>query len=95
MKVFFIGGTGIISTASTKLAAERGIELTLLTRGRRKADLPKNVRTIAADVADEAAVSQALGGQSFDAVVDWVAFARVLRQSLSGNIMRGCIVFSA
>ena len=71
MKVLFIGGTGIISTASTELAAERGIELTLLRRGQRVADLPKNVRTITADVADEAAVSEALGKQSFDAVVDW------------------------
>ena len=74
MKVLFIGGTGIISTASTRLAAERGIELTLLRRGQRTADLPKNVRTITVDVADEAAVSQALDGQSFDAVVDWIAY---------------------
>ncbi|MGA7675180.1 MAG: SDR family oxidoreductase [Rhizomicrobium sp.] len=74
MKVLFIGGTGIISTASTRLAAERGIELTLLRRGQRTADLPKNVRTITANVADEAQVLQALGSQSFDAVVDWVAF---------------------
>ena len=33
MKVLFIGGTGIISTACTRLAVERGIELTLLRRG--------------------------------------------------------------
>ncbi|MGA7712048.1 MAG: SDR family oxidoreductase [Rhizomicrobium sp.] len=74
MKVLFIGGTGIISTASTELAAERGIELTLLRRGQRAADLPKNVRTITADVADEAGASQALGKQTFDAVVDWRAY---------------------
>jgi nucleoside-diphosphate-sugar epimerase len=74
MKVLFIGGTGIISTASTRLAAERGIELTLLRRGQHTADFPENVRTIAADVADEAAVAQALGSQSFDAVVDWRAY---------------------
>jgi nucleoside-diphosphate-sugar epimerase len=74
MKVLFIGGTGIISTASTKLAAERGIELTLLNRGRRFAGLPANVRTLKADVTDEAAVDAALGSQHFDAVVDWVAF---------------------
>ena len=74
MKVLFIGGTGIISTACTALAAERGIDLTLLRRGQRAAVLPENVRTIAADVADEAAVSQALGKQSFDAVVDWRAY---------------------
>ena len=76
MKVLFIGGSGIISTASTRLAAERGMDVTLLRRGQRVADLPKNVRTIMADAADEAAVAQALGGQSFDAVVDWRAFTQ-------------------
>jgi len=74
MKVLFIGGTGIISTAVTRLAAERGIELTLLTRGQRAADLSKSVRTITVDAKDEAAVSGALGSQVFDAVVDWIAF---------------------
>ena len=33
MKVLFIGGTGTISTASTKLALARGFDLTLLNRG--------------------------------------------------------------
>ena len=74
MKVLFIGGTGIISSASTKLAAEQGIELTLLRRGQHAADLPANVSTLVADGSDEAAVRQALGKESFDAVVDWVAF---------------------
>jgi nucleoside-diphosphate-sugar epimerase len=74
MKVLFIGGTGIISTASTQLAAERGIELTLLRRGHRGAELPVNVRTITADIHDEAAVEAALGSEKFDAVVDWIAF---------------------
>src|SRR5271157_145557 len=74
MKVLFIGGTGNISLASTRLAAEREIELTLLRREQRAADLPKNVSTIRADVTDEAAVAQALGNQCFDSVVDWVAF---------------------
>ena len=74
MKVLFVGGTGIISAATTRLAAERGIELTLLRRGQRAADLPQSVRTITADIADEAAASRALGKQSFDAVVDWRAY---------------------
>jgi nucleoside-diphosphate-sugar epimerase len=74
MKVLFIGGTGIISTAATRMAAERGIDLTLLRRGRQMAELPENVCTITADVADESAVSRALGSQSFDAVVDWRAY---------------------
>ena len=74
MKVLFIGGTGIISTASTRLAAERGIELTLLRRGQHAVDLPPNVATITADINDEAAAAQALAGRSFDAVVDWTVF---------------------
>ena len=34
MKVLFIGGSGIISSACSALAAERGIDLYLLNRGR-------------------------------------------------------------
>jgi nucleoside-diphosphate-sugar epimerase len=74
MKVLFIGGTGNISTAVTQLAAGQGIEMTVLRRSQRAADLPANVRTISADIADEAAVAQALGNQTFDVVVDWIAF---------------------
>jgi nucleoside-diphosphate-sugar epimerase len=74
MKVLFIGGTGNISTAVTELAAARGFDLTLLRRGQRAADPPANVRTITADIHDEAAVTQALGNQTFDAIVDWIAF---------------------
>jgi nucleoside-diphosphate-sugar epimerase len=74
MKVLFIGGTGIISTASTRLAAERGIELTLLRRGQHAVELPESVATIAADINDEAAVAEALGSRHFDAVVDWTVF---------------------
>jgi nucleoside-diphosphate-sugar epimerase len=74
MKVLFIGGTGNISTAVTKLAAERGIELTLLRRGKRAADIPESVGTTTVDIADEAAVAEAVGQRRFDAVVDWIAF---------------------
>ena len=36
MKVLFIGGTGIISSACTRLAAEQGIDVYLLNRGQSK-----------------------------------------------------------
>ncbi len=74
MRVLFIGGTGIISTASTRLAAERGIELTLWNRGRRAALLPSEAKTAAVDIEDEAAAALALGDARFDVVVDWVAY---------------------
>ena len=74
MKVLFIGGTGIISTASTRLAASRGIDLTLWNRGRRSAGVPDGVKTQAVDVADLQSTAAAIAGQRFDAVVDWIAF---------------------
>jgi nucleoside-diphosphate-sugar epimerase len=75
MKVLFIGGTGIISTACTQLAIERGIDLTILNRGRHVDRMATGAETLAVDIEDTAAVSRALGGATFDAVVDWVAFA--------------------
>ncbi len=75
MKVLFIGGTGIISTACSRLAIERGIDLTLLTRGQRApTGLPAGATTLTADMDDEAGAARALAGRSFDVVVDWIAF---------------------
>ena len=74
MKILFIGGTGIISTACTALAARRGMELTLLTRGQKlPSELPPGVKNIIADVNDPA-LAQKLEGQSLDAVVDWIGY---------------------
>lgn len=70
MRVLFIGGTGNISTACTRLAAARGMEVVLLNRGQRAVDLPAGVRLLHADVGDRAAVAQCLEGQTYDAVVD-------------------------
>jgi nucleoside-diphosphate-sugar epimerase len=74
MKVLFIGGTGIISTACTRLAMERGIDVTLLNRGHHAARPPAGANALTVDIENSAEASQALGGARFDAVVDWVAF---------------------
>jgi len=74
MKILFIGGTGIISSACTKLATQRGINVTLLTRGRHESSLPAGVKVVNVDVQDRAAAARALANASFDAVVDWIAF---------------------
>ena len=73
MKVLFIGGTGLISTACSRLAIAQGIELVLLNRGNRS-DLPAGATNLIADARDREATAQALAGQQFDAVVDWVAY---------------------
>jgi nucleoside-diphosphate-sugar epimerase len=72
MRILFLGGTGIISTACTRLALERGHELHLLNRARRPAE-PGAVHH-AADLNDEAATRAVLGETTWDAVVDFIAF---------------------
>jgi nucleoside-diphosphate-sugar epimerase len=73
MRILFIGGTGIISTACTSLAVALGIDVTLLTRGQHEAHLPTGVKTLVADVNDPSLI-QKLKDERFDSVVDWIAF---------------------
>src|SRR5260370_18432566 len=88
MRVLFIGGTGIISTACPDLAARRGIDLTLATRGRQGGGLPAGGKTLTVDMDDVRGAAQALAGASFDVVVDWIAFtpAQIERDL---NLFRG------
>lgn len=74
MKVLFIGGTGTISMAITKLLAERGDEVYLLNRGNRNDDLPENVKIIKCDISDEANAAKLLEGMSFDCVGEFIGF---------------------
>ena len=74
MKILFIGGTGTISMAITKLLAEQGHELWLLNRGSRNNGLPENVRTITADINNEEETAKKLEGMSFDCVGEFIGF---------------------
>lgn len=83
MKALFIGGTGTISMAITRLAVERGWELYLLNRGNRPAaDIPSAllpdgtsaVKFIKADIYDEACVARKIEGMEFDVVCDFIVF---------------------
>lgn len=73
MRILFLGGTGIISTACVRLAVERGHEVFLLNRGQREA-IP-GAQVLVADLQDEAATARALGSRSWDVVADFIAFA--------------------
>jgi nucleoside-diphosphate-sugar epimerase len=75
MKVLFIGGTGIISSACVQLALEQGIEVVLLNRGQTtKRAVPEGVTLLQADIRDREAARQALMDMTFDAVVNFIAF---------------------
>src|SRR5512147_3020349 len=70
MRVLFIGGTGNISSAASRLAIASGIDLWLCNRG----TLIDGAQHIRADIHEVERVKVALGSLEFDAVVDWVAF---------------------
>jgi nucleoside-diphosphate-sugar epimerase len=75
MKILFIGGTGNISSAVSRLVVEKGHELHLLNRAQsRPRPIPEGARVIAADVHAGGGVPEALRGASYDVVVDWIAF---------------------
>lgn len=76
MKVLFIGGSGIISSACTDLAVRRGIELYHLNRGSSSdiRPVPEKVIQLTADVRNFDQASEVLKEHSFDVVVDWISF---------------------
>lgn len=74
MKVLFIGGTGLISTAVSKLAVDQGIELYLFNRGQSSSSIPQGAKLIEGDIRDKAAAAKVLADHEFDAVVDWIVF---------------------
>ena len=75
LRVLFIGGTGVISSACSRLAVDSGIELFALNRGTSTTRaLPPQVRRIQADIREPRSVRERIKDLDFDSVVDWVAF---------------------
>ncbi len=74
MKALFIGGTGTISTAITRLAPSCGFELYLLNRGNKSELVPQGVKVIEADINMEEDVKNKLQGLTFDVVADFIAY---------------------
>jgi len=74
MKVLMIGGTGIISTATTEKLVNDGVDLWLLNRGNRPSLIPEKAHVLMGDITDEKAMLEILKGMEFDVVVDWMVF---------------------
>ena len=74
LRVLFLGGTGIISSACSWRAVEAGLDLTVVNRGKTSTRaLPPEAHVLTADVEDPAALAE-VAAQDFDVVVDWIAF---------------------
>jgi nucleoside-diphosphate-sugar epimerase len=77
LKVLFVGGSGIISSACAQAAVERGVDLYVLNRGAStQRPVPAEATVLLGDIRDRESTRHALGDHEFDAVVDWVAFTR-------------------
>ena len=73
--VLFLGGTGVISSECARYAAQLGHEVTALNRGTsRSHPTPEGVRPLVGDARDPESVRNALGGNEFDVVVDFLSF---------------------
>ncbi len=82
MKVLFIGGTGIISSACSQLAVDKGMTLYHLNRGESIGKRPiEGVQLLQADIRDKQSVTKAIEGLDFDCVVDWISFTTEHLQS--------------
>ncbi len=74
MDILFIGGTGVISSACSQAAVERGFNLFLLNRGRSARPVPEGASIIQGDIRDVNSVAGVLEGRTFDVVADWIAY---------------------
>ena len=90
LKVLLIGGTGIISSDITVLAAQKeNIDLYLLNRGSTPSFLPPNVKIIQADISNSEIVREKIKGLEFDVVADFISYGvNELNHKL--DIFRGC-----
>lgn len=74
MKALFIGGTGVISSACSRLAVECGMELYLFNRGQTSRPVPESAQVLRGDIRDRASAKHVLKDYVFDVVVDWIGF---------------------
>lgn len=76
MKIFIIGGTGVLSTDIVKECLNHKDEVYILNRGRHKEDVPNdsNCHLIIGDIRDSESVRSAVDGLQFDVVIDFLSF---------------------
>jgi len=75
MKALFIGGTGTISMAISKLLLQKDWDLYLINRGNRnKVEGLEKAKFITVDINDEKSVAEKIKGMHFDVVCDFIGF---------------------
>lgn len=72
MKILLIGGTGVLSSAVVAEALRKEIDVTIVTRGSKKA--PEGVHSIICDKDNYEKLSDLLKGKEYDAVIDFLCY---------------------
>lgn len=74
-KLLIVGGNGIISSSVSRLAVERGYDVTLLNRGVSTTRPPiEGAEVITGDADDPASIASAVGSREFDVVANFRSF---------------------
>lgn len=76
MRALIIGGTSFFGKLIVRRFLERGDQVSVYTRGRKRPEFFEAVEHLPGDRTDHAGFGRALAGRSFDVVVDNIAFAR-------------------
>jgi 2'-hydroxyisoflavone reductase len=74
LRVLLIGGSGLLGGPAREALLAAGHSVSVLTRGARQLPARERLRLLRADRKDGAALAAALGGQSFDLTVDFLAY---------------------
>ena len=74
MKLLIVGGTGVLSTAVVREALDKGMDVTVINRGNRKARIPEGVELIQSNIKDLEFIKSALEGRHFNAVIDFLCY---------------------
>ncbi len=75
LRVLFVGGTGVISSACVRAAVARGYDVTVLNRGTTTVrPLPADAESLVADIRDVESVDAVVSQRDFDVVADFMSF---------------------
>lgn len=87
MRLLIVGGTGNISWRLSRAATDAGWNVTILNRGgvdRVRRPAPHGCNVLVADINQQDAVQEVLGGSTFDAVVDFLCYGAAHAQRAIG-----------
>src|SRR5215207_6451084 len=90
MDILIIGGTRNVGHFLTLELLKNGHRVTVFNRGKTRDELPADIQRIHGDRSDPGSISGALGGRSFDVVVDMALYnaadAEAIADLLDGRV---------